>query len=566
MKRVLAISFGSRHTSAVLMESTSVGLAVTGFAILEAPRTDSPGQPISAEKYAEHFRNLRQAMGGKIREAVVVLNHRDSLLRLTELPVMPVAGLRELLARNPRLHLQQDFPGHVFDCHVQQLQPHHHEQKPGEAGKPSGPPPAPRGRKLSTLVGGARRDFLELLAKAGRMAGLRIEQAIPAQMAQIQALKTPLTTSQLEAAVASIDIGLDQSSICIMAGGELAHSRVVPVGGNSLTQGLAEAMKVTHDAAESVKVLLPNTVDLKLQALLAPLAQELKESIDFFEVQYEKKVSLVFVSGGTARSPLIVEMLEKQVQTPCKVWHLAETVSVNLTDDQAALFKRDLPQLMAPVGAAMEALGAIPAGLNLLATSIEEERKRRRSPVRMGAAAAVFLVCLLLTWSAVLGWRLNAESAALSASEELAVSKRAREATAFLTETSHNERRLRDLAEQATNRFLAAPILDALQRCMVDDIVVTKLILDRTRMEIARNPNERPRERETVRVSIQAKDYSDLSATDRLIDTIASNPYFKKRLPGANAVILKQRSSRQADTANPALSFALVTIECTLIE
>jgi hypothetical protein len=85
-------------------------------------------------------------------------------------------------------------------------------------------------------------------------------------------------------------------------------------------------------------------------------------------------------------------------------------------------------------------------------------------------------------------------------------------------------------------------------------------------MEMARGPNERRRERETMRISIQAKDYSDLSATDRFIDAISSNPYFKQRLPGANAVILKQRSTRQADTANPALSFALVTIECTLIE
>jgi tRNA threonylcarbamoyladenosine modification (KEOPS) complex Pcc1 subunit len=298
--------------------------------------------------------------------------------------------------------------------------------------------------------------------------------------------------------------------------------------------------------------------------LLNPLAQELKASLDYFEAQAEQKISVVFVSGGSARSPLLVELLEKQVHLPCRAWHLADSVSLGLSAERAAAFKRELPQFVAAVGAAMDCLGAVPRGLNLLASQLAEAQKRQRSPARIGLAVAALLTALMLVWSAVLGWQLMAENSAIRSYQSELVEHRAMETRVFQKLHGENERTAKLLSEQATARFLVAPALDALQRSVVEDIVVTKLTAQRNRMKLVRDGKRQ--DHETILLNIQAKDYSELGATDAFIDAIASNPYFKRRLPGAEAVSLKQRSSRQADTANPARSFALVTIECLLLE
>lgn len=558
----------------MLLESAAVGLAITGYHVCEAPKPEGKDAKVSLEKYTEHFRQIRQAFGGKVKQAVVVLSTHNSILKLADLPALPVSALREMLESNPRNYLQQDLPAHTFDCHVQKLQTHQPEIKPAEETKPGAEgggtarpaEKAPRGaKKLTTLVGGARRDLLDRIFKAGKAAGLRFELALPNQMAQIQAMKTPLS-GDLEAAVASLDIGLEQSSICILTSGELAQNRIVNVGGNTLTKGLAEAMKITHEAAESVKVLLPHTVDAKLENLLSPLAHELKGSIDFFEAQYEKKISVVFVSGGTARSAFILKMLEKQVQIPCKAWHLTETVTVSMAPEQTQLFQRDLPQLMAAIGTGMDWLGAVPSTINLLANTLVEEKRRQRSPVRVALAISAFLFALMLIWSAVLAWHWKAEIGVVGFFQNQTTYKRAREAANYEALTQTNRVYIEMLSSQVADRFLVAPILDALQRCMVEDFVVTKVTLTRTRMKATKGPGDKARERETMLVAIQAKDYSELGATEAFIDSLNANPYFQRLLPGTDAVALKQRSMRQVDTANTSRSFALATIEFVLLE
>jgi hypothetical protein len=619
-KQVIAIALGSRNTQAVLLEQISNHTAVLGYYALEAPRATADNAEIPTENYAELFRRIRHHFGGKVRHAVVALSYRDSLLGKFELPAHPPATLRSSLAVNPRAYLRNDYPaGHLFDCCAQKLHAANPEHKPASPDRPpatSGTgapakleaPPAPtagaRGsRKASFLVGSAPRPLLDQLLKAAKSAGLRLELATPVQMAQIQALKS-FHNAESNVAVANLDIGSEQSCISILLGGELAQSRVVNFGGNTLTRGLAEAMKVAQEAAESVKVILPLTVEAKINALLEPLALELKESIEYFEAHFEKKITLVYLSGGTARSPVIcdvhrqpensnpekihldkpkasggeprswLEKLEGSLQIPCQIWHLSETVELTMPVENQAVFRRDLPQLIGAIGVGAEWLGIVPPGVNVLATLIEEEKKRQRNPLRIGLACSTLLFSLLLIWSASLGWQLRQEHLALrnSLGELTRLNKRSAEVKMFMRMESLNRAKTRELIPAATNRFLAAPILDALQRCTVNDIVVTKITMERVVQAPNPDPAAKPAtkrgaaSRETLQISIKAKDYSELGATDRFIDTISANPFIKKRLPNAHAISLKDRSQRQVDTANPARSFALVTIDCTLTE
>ena len=70
-------------------------------------------------------------------------------------------------------------------------------------------------------------------------------------------------------------------------------SRVLNVGGDRLTAGLAEAMNISYAEAEGIKVGMPAEVQTHLEPVLATLGRELRASIDFFEHQQDKSISRV---------------------------------------------------------------------------------------------------------------------------------------------------------------------------------------------------------------------------------------------------------------------------------
>ena len=113
--------------------------------------------------------------------------------------------------------------------------------------------------------------------------------------------------------VALVDIGFKNTTICLLQEGELVLSRVIAIGGDKITGGLAEAMGISYAEAEGIKMGMPSEVQPTLEALVSPLGRELRASLDFFEHQQDKHVSQVFISGGSARSEFIVKILETEM-------------------------------------------------------------------------------------------------------------------------------------------------------------------------------------------------------------------------------------------------------------
>jgi Tfp pilus assembly PilM family ATPase len=170
--------------------------------------------------------------------------------------------------------------------------------------------------------------------------------------------------------VALVDIGFKHSSICVLDHGELVLIRVVNIGGDKLTAGLAEAMNITYADAEGVKLGLvpknksePNgefaALDMQVTALdaqVAPLGHELRASLDFFEHQQDRPVSQIFVSGAAAKSEMFLEMLRAEMLAECKTWNPATFLQLALPGQQAVEIEHVGPQLCVAIGAALAAL------------------------------------------------------------------------------------------------------------------------------------------------------------------------------------------------------------------
>ena len=200
---------------------------------------------------------------------------------------------------------------------------------------------------------------------------------------------------------------------------------------------------------------------------------------------------------------------------------------------------------------------------------------RRRDPVKRATWASGFLVGGLVLWSGYLQFRLMAAMRDVQRyeSEWSKIEADYLRVSTNLTKAAEAERRWGSLQSLATNRFLLATPLNALQFVMltVNDVQVTRLKTDQSYVvtqPIAPSTNAsgaishgRPgTARERILLTIDAKDISQHPG-DQIVkfqQAITNNPYFRTNL---QKVELTQQSPRQEGDAN-ARPFVTFTLEC----
>jgi Tfp pilus assembly PilM family ATPase len=114
-------------------------------------------------------------------------------------------------------------------------------------------------------------------------------------------------------------------------------------------------MSISYAEAEGIKIGMAPEIQSTLETHVLPLGRELRASLDFFEHQQDRPVSHVYVSGGTARSELIVQMLHSELVVECKSWNPTASLQLALPGQQAVEIEHVAPQLTVAIGAAMAA-------------------------------------------------------------------------------------------------------------------------------------------------------------------------------------------------------------------
>lgn len=339
--QMIAVDLGSRTTKAVLLERRGEILALTRYALLDAPIFE---KKISPELLADHLRAVADALGNTTKFIAMAVGIDDAIVRQIELPQIPLDEMRQVLKVNHKNYLQQDLPGHVFDCFII---PPRFDKTGGAAG--GGVP------KLKVLAAAAKQQLVSDFMKATQLAGLTPESLVPGLIGPINTFEMALPEVYEKETVALVDIGFKHTSVSIMDRTELVLNRMVNIGGDQLTQGLADAMSISYAEAEGIKVGMAPEVEAGLQSQVIPLGREIRASLDFFEHQNDRPVSQVYLSGGSARSELILQMLHSEMLVECKTWNPTGFLQLALPGQQAVEVDHIGPQLTVAVGAALAA-------------------------------------------------------------------------------------------------------------------------------------------------------------------------------------------------------------------
>src|SRR5277367_5977128 len=97
--QVLAVDLGTRTTKAVLLERRDNAFSLTRFTVQDAPIYD---KAMPQGLLTEHLRAILEAMQPKTKQVTISIGAADSILRSTELPLMPVSEMRQMLKFNSK--------------------------------------------------------------------------------------------------------------------------------------------------------------------------------------------------------------------------------------------------------------------------------------------------------------------------------------------------------------------------------------------------------------------------------------------------------------------------------
>lgn len=556
--QIIAIDLGTRSTKAVCMEKDGDSLRLVSYTIQDRPDF---GKVLTREVLSKHLLAVTEALNPKTKQIIFVVGASDALICHAEMPVIEPSAMRKMVKLNPRLYFQEDLPNHAFDCFV--LHQEADEKKDSK-----------QIRKGKTLIVAVKNQVLKNLQSAAEASALDIVQVTASQTGSANCFLMSPEVWQKKV-VALVDIGFSNSTISLLVNGEITLTRVVNIGADKFTSGLAEAMNITYSVAEGLKQIMPQKVHAQLTTLVAPLSHELNNSIHFFEQKADKKVSEIYFSGGSARSSFIIEILQAELHLPCKSWDPTSSLKQKFTSAQAVALQQEAPQLTVALGAALTWFKPTLPAIDLLAEQKEEEEMRSRDPMKRGYAIAASLVALMAIWYGFvlfLSLQAGGEIKKLNA-EFSGLQPKFAGADADVKKAAEIDTTLRSLENLSTNRFLWAPALNALQFAVVDNFQVIRIQMAQqylvTKGTPARtNENERvtraiPAETtEQTTLTIQAKSVAKPSAAEKLMETLAQSPWFKANLRSQDPIRLRENQAAQIDPADPNKISILFTVEC----
>ena len=151
-------------------------------------------------------------------------------------------------------------------------------------------------------------------------------------------------------------MGHQQSTVLIGHKTELMLVRSIDYGGKLFGEALTADGAVD---AEAARVLVQQgdagMADTCRSSLLG-LATEVRNSIGFFEGQCEESIYRIFVSGGMARTEMILQILSDELGLPCEIWDPLETCEVALPPAKRQALSSEFASLNVACGAAISYL------------------------------------------------------------------------------------------------------------------------------------------------------------------------------------------------------------------
>ena len=161
--------------------------------------------------------------------------------------------------------------------------------------------------KMRVLLAAVKKEFLSQKLKVLSDAGLDVNIVDIDSLALINAFNYNYSgeESLKNKAIALLNIGSATSNLNILENYLPSLSRDISVGGNNLTQRIADVFNLDFKGAEELKISADKEraekVLVAIEPVLTKLAKEVRTSFDYFESRSVTSVERIFLSGGASQ-------------------------------------------------------------------------------------------------------------------------------------------------------------------------------------------------------------------------------------------------------------------------
>jgi type IV pilus assembly protein PilM len=307
------------------------------------------GEVIDSDAVAEAIKHLWRTVKFGSKKVVLGVANQKVIVRQVDLPWLPYDELRASLAYQVQDFIPMPVEQAILDFH------------PVEEFEADGR------RMLRVLLVAAARDMVTTTLDAVTKAGLTATQVDLTPFAVLRSLATvdSFAASAVSDAEALVEVGSKVTNIVVHQNGVPRFVRVLLMGGDNVTEAVAERMGVPFEDAAGIKhqgslgtvpgvATSDHPADRVIESAGHVFVEEVRGSLDYYLAQAGSvPLRRIVVSGGGARLGGLVQRLALATRLPVEPAAPLSTLKVGktgLSDEQLTFVE---PLVTVPVGLAM---------------------------------------------------------------------------------------------------------------------------------------------------------------------------------------------------------------------
>ncbi|MBL8928723.1 MAG: type IV pilus assembly protein PilM [Kineosporiaceae bacterium] len=346
-KTAIGLDIGTSVVRAVELSYGRGGITLERFGQVVLPEgAIRDGEVVDMEATSQCLRQLWKATGFSHNRVVIGVANQRVIVRQLDLPWMERDELRESLAFQVQDYLPIDSAQAVLDFFPLE-----------ELIDPAG------ARKLRGLLVAASRDTVLANVRCAERAGLNVTSVDLTSFAVLRALgKQNRAEVETEAL---IDVGARVTNIVVYSGGMPRFVRILLMGGQDVTDGIAERLGVPLGQAEALKqqvAYAPASEDLAavsrvVDVISQEFVDEVRGSLDYYSASNPgAPVERILISGGGSRLHRLVERLASSTRVPVLAGDPMANLRIGRTGLDDAQLDFVKPLAAVPVGLALGAI------------------------------------------------------------------------------------------------------------------------------------------------------------------------------------------------------------------
>ena len=312
------------------------------------PGTVRDGEVVDPETVARAIKQLWSTAKFSTKKVVLGVSNQKVIVRQVDLPWLPAAELKKSLAYQVQDFIPIPVEQAILDFHPL-------EEFTNDQG----------GRMLRVLLVAASRDMVMSAMTAAQQAGLEPVMVDLTPFAMLRSL-APLEGQGFAAeAEALIDVGASVTNIIVHQGGVPRFVRILLMGGNDITDAVAERMGVPVDQAETVKWQTGMSVAPAMDGADHPAArvidqyagqfvEEVRGSLDYYLAQPQAaRLRRVVLTGGGAQLTGLAQRLAASTRLPVEPGQPLAALQLGKLGLSPEQLRYVEPLVAVPVGLAM---------------------------------------------------------------------------------------------------------------------------------------------------------------------------------------------------------------------